>query len=275
MKSFFETRGQNAAVSSRLYLNRLVYGFIRSTFKTPEKGWIQSRWYWFHFPLSLRGYILWSSPLQAWFSAEDETAVEYMLHLQSYEPVQWVQPREGEVFIDVGGYIGSYSMLASRAVGPAGRVVILEPEPNNRRQLERNLLLNGIANCKIVPQAAWSGNGSVGWHQDNEPVWHRVAEGQNNRVVDAVRIDELVSRFSLSRVDWIKMDIEGAEVDALKGAEITLRRFHPQLFIEVHETLKPITEFLSQAGYSIVNASFDVPPERHGWILARASYGSF
>jgi FkbM family methyltransferase len=271
MKSFFETRGQNAAVCSRLYLNRLVYSVIRSTFKTPERGWIHTRWYWFHFPLSLRGYILWSSPLQAWFSAEDETAVEYMLHLQNYEPVQWVQPREGEVFIDVGGYIGSYSMLASQAVGPAGRVVILEPEPNNRRQLERNLLLNGIANCQIVPQAAWSGNGSVGWHQDKEPVWHRVEEGQHDQAVDAVRIDDLVSRFSLSRVDWIKMDIEGAEVDALKGAEVTLRRFHPQLFIEVHETLKPITEFLSRAGYSIVSASFDVPPERHGWILARAS----
>jgi FkbM family methyltransferase len=271
VKSFFETRGQNLTVSARLYLNRLVYGFIRSTFRAPERGWIRSRWYWFHYPLSLRGETLWSEPLRAWFCPEDETAVEFMLHQQYYEPVQWVQPREGEVFIDVGGYIGSYSILAARAVGPSGRVVILEPEPNNRRQLERNLLLNGITNCQIVPQAAWSGSGSVGWHQDYEPVWHRVEEGQNDQAVDAVRIDDLVSRFSLSRVDWIKMDIEGAEVDALKGAEATLRRFHPQLFIEVHETLKPITEFLSQTGYSIVDATFDVLPERHGWILARAS----
>ncbi len=271
MKSFFETKGRSAAVSSRLYLNRLVYGLIRSTFKTPERGWINSRWYWLHFPLSLRGEILWSSPLQAWFSAENETALEYMLHLQGYEPVEWVAPRDGDVFIDVGGYIGSYAILAARAVGPAGRVVILEPEPTNRRQLERNLLLNGITNCQIVPQAAWSGSGSVGWHQDHEPVWHRVENGQNDQAVDAVSIDDLVSRFSLSRVDWIKMDIEGAEVDALKGAEATLRRFHPQLFIEVHETLEPITEFLSQVGYSIVSAKFDIPPEHHGWVLARAS----
>lgn len=270
MKSFFETKGHTATGSARLYLNRLVYALIRSTCRTPERGWIQSRWYWFHFPLSLRGEILWSSPLQAWFSAENETAVEYMLHLDGYEPVQWVEPREGETFIDVGGYIGSYSILAARAVGSRGRVVILEPEPNNRRQLERNLLLNGITNCQIVPQAAWSGSGPIGWHQDHVPVWHRIEEGHNDQAVDAVRVDDLVSRFSLSRVDWIKMDIEGGEVDALKGAEATLRRFHPQLFIEVHETLTPITEFLSKVGYSIVSATFDVPPERHGWILARS-----
>jgi len=237
----------------------------------PEKGWLHSRWYWFHFPLSLRGEILWSPSLHAWFCPEDETALEYMLHLQSYEPVQWVQPREGEVFIDVGGYTGSYSILAARAVGSTGRVVILEPESNNRRQLERNLLLNKITNCQVVPQAAWSASGSVGWHQDNHPVWHKVEEGKNDQAVEAVSIDELVSRFSLTRVEWIKMDIEGAEVDALKGAEDTLRRFRPRLFIEIHETLQPIKAVLASFGYSIDSATFDVKPDHHGWILARGS----
>jgi FkbM family methyltransferase len=237
----------------------------------PKQGWLHSRWYWFHFPLPLRGKTLWSEPLQAWFSPDDETALEFMLHLQDYEPVQWVRPREGEVFLDVGGYIGSYSISAAKTVGAAGRVVILEPESNNRRQLEKNLDLNGITNCQVLPLAAWSSSGSVGWHQDAHPVWHRVDAGQNGLAVAAVSIDDLVHRLSLSRVDWIKMDIEGAEVDALNGAENTLIQFHPQLFIEVHETLKRVTELLAKFGYTIVSATFDVEPERHGWVHARAS----
>jgi FkbM family methyltransferase len=236
----------------------------------PAQGWLHSRWYWFHFPLSLRRAVLWSRPLRAWFAPEDETALEYMLRLQSYEPVQWVQPGDGEVFIDVGGYIGSYSIPAARAVGPTGRVLILEPNTDNRRQLERNLALNGITNCQVLPLAAWSASGSVGWHQDNQPVWHRVDETQNHQAVNAVSIDDLVFRLSLTRVDWIKMDIEGAEVNAIEGAQGTLRKFRPQLFIEVHETLKTVTELLSNFGYSIASATFDLQPERHGWILARA-----
>jgi len=194
-----------------------------------------------------------------------------MLRLESYEPVQWVQPRQGETFIDVGGYIGSYSIRAARAVGKTGRVVILEPEPNNRRQLERNLGSNRITNCQVLPLAAWSKSRRIGWHQDEHPVWHKVDESQSQQSVNAVSIDDLIHRLSLARVDWIKMDIEGAEVEALKGAEGTLSKFHPQLFIEVHETLNAVKELLTKFGYSITSATFDLKPERHGWILAQGS----
>lgn len=267
----FETRGQTVAISARIYLNKLVYVFVRSACKRPVRGWLHSPLYWFHFPLSLRGKVLWSPPLQAWFCPEHETALEYMIRLESYEPVDWVQPSEGQTFIDVGGYIGSYSISAARAVGPAGRVLILEPEPNNRRQLERNLQLNGITNCTILPLAAWSASGLVGWHQDDQPVWHKVEERQNGQTMNAVSIDDLVDRLAIERVDWIKMDIEGAEVGALKGAQKTLKKYHPQLFIEVHETLKEVSELLSHSGYSVIKEGFDIQPERHGWILARPS----
>jgi len=271
LKSFFETKGQRASVSARLYFNKLVYGLIRQTRRMPEGGWIHSRWYWFDYPLSLRGETLWSEPLRAWFCPEDETALEYMIHLQKYEPVQWVRPKEGEVFIDVGGYVGSYSIAAARAVGPTGQVVTLEPDFKNRRQLERNLALNGITNCQVLPLAAWSTSGFIGWHQDSHPVFHKVEKAQSDKEIEAVCIDDLVQRLSLDRVDWIKMDIEGVEIDALEGAADTLVRCRPQLFIEIHETLQPFTELLKRFNYAVVEAVFDVPPEHHGWILARAS----
>ena len=152
--------------------------------------------------------------------------------------------------------------------------VIIEPERDNRRQLERTLLLHGVMNCHIVPQAAWSPSGSVGWHQDNQPVSTSLEESRDDHAVDGVSIDDLIRRLSLARVERIKMGIASPEVDALEAAEATLRRFHRQLIIEHHETLNRITEFFAQVGHSIVVATFDARPKRNGWNPARVPLGS-
>lgn len=268
-KSFFETRGRTTSVSARLYCNKLVYAFVRSTHKTPPKGWLHSRWHWYRYPFSMRGTVLWSPFLKAWFSPEDESAIECMLHLPDYEPLRWVQPVSGGVFIDIGAYIGAYAMLAARAVGPQGRVIAMEPDLANRAQLERNLVLNRIENCLVSPYAAWSNCGRVGWRKGNEPVWNAVDRNESNGAVEAVTVDEFVSQVGLDRVDWIKLDIEGGEVEALKGSAGTLAKFRPALFIEIHETASVLRALLKSCGYTIERELFDQKPERHGWMLAR------
>ena len=105
-------------------------------------------------------------------------------------------------------------------------------------------------------------------------MWHRIDEQEGSGVIETTRVDDLVADRSLERVDWIKMDIESGEVEALKGAAATLSRFRPALFIEVHRTLGHLTELLQGCGYSIVQASFDEIPDKHGWILARPDGGS-
>ena len=86
--------------------------------------------------------------------------------------------------------------------------------------------------------------------------------------MDAVTVDDLVRRFALNRVDWIKLDVEGAEVEVLKGAEQSIQRFHPVLFIEVHGTLHALEAFLPQFGYSIDKMTFGGITENHGHVLA-------
>jgi FkbM family methyltransferase len=265
-----ETRGRSAWVTAEVYCNKLTYGLIRTFGKTPASGWVSSPLHWHRFPFSLRGRVLWSPFLDAWFSPQDGSAIECMLRLPDYEPVDWVAPAAGEIFLDIGAYVGPYSIRAARAVGPAGRVIALEPDWTNRRQLEKNLALNEITNCTVAPLAAWSRSGSVGWRHGSEPVWHRVDDSTVSGEMEATTVDELVQRMALPRVDWIKLDIEGAEVEALRGAEATLRDFRPALFIEVHETLAPLKSLLAQFGYAIVREQFDQPPARHGWLLARA-----
>jgi FkbM family methyltransferase len=148
--------------------------------------------------------------------------------------------------------------------------VALEPDTLNRRQLERNLALNKLENVLILPLALWSHSGTVGWRHGDEPVWHRVRD-EGELTQQSVSIDELADKLRLARLDWIKLDIEGAEVEALRGASRTLRDYGPKLFIEVHETKDVVATILHEAGYKVIRELYDQPLDRHGWILAQRS----
>jgi FkbM family methyltransferase len=260
---------QTVPTTARILCNKLSYGLVRAVRKTPEGGWLHSSFHWYRFPFSLRGRVIWSAPLNGWFCPQNEAAMEYMLQMEAYEPVAWVAPRQGDVFLDVGAFVGWHTIRTARTVGPSGRVICLEPDPINRRQLERNLELNGVTNCTVSPLAAWSKTGEErGWYTEKAPDCCRITESGGSSTVRTTTIDDLVSGFGLARLDWIKIDVEGAEVDVLKGAVATLRRFRPSLFVEIHDTVSGVRDFLSQNGYSIEREAFDGSPAPHGWFCA-------
>jgi FkbM family methyltransferase len=263
-----KTRALKLAAMGRIVVNKATYVLVRALASTPPDGWLHSPWHWYRFPFSLRNHFLWSPSLQCWFWPEDESAIECMLHLPNYEPVEWVAPRPGDIFLDVGGYTGWYSIQAARAVQSSGRVLAFEPDSVNRGQLERNLVLNNIQNTQVLPLAVWSRTCCVGWEKEDQPVWHHVGRLEEGNARQAISIDDLVAQFNLPRVDWIKLDIEGAEIAALHGATRTLMTFHPKLFIEVHLTKATVLGILQKIGYKVEREKYDVPPDHHGWILA-------
>jgi FkbM family methyltransferase len=214
---------------------------------------------------------LWSPQLAAWFCPENEASIELMLH-ESSEPVEWVDLSEGDVFLDVGAFVGWHTIRAARIVGPSARVISLEPDPINRRQLETNLALNHVTNCTVIPFGAWSKTGEdLGWSTEKSPDCCRIEGNQSSGGIKTTTVDDLVAEMRLTRLNWIKMDIEGGEVEALKGAENTLRDFRPRLFVEVHNTVQSVKELLRRYGYSIEREVYDHSPEPHGWYQARAS----
>jgi len=262
-----ETHGQSMMTTAKIACNKTIYLANRAAGRASETGLVHAYWHWARYPFLLRRTTLWSAALKAWFVPEDESAIECLLHMPHYEPIDWVDPKEGEYFLDGGGYVGWYAIQASRAVGSSGRVLVFEPDAANRNQLERNLALNNLDNVEILPLAIWSCSGKVAWRHAAEPVWHKVAEDGEFRA-QAVSIDELMCQRKLPRLDWIKLDIEGGEVNALLGASVTLLSHHPKLFIEIHETAAAVARILSDAGYRITRQLYDQPPDRHGWILA-------
>jgi FkbM family methyltransferase len=138
--------------------------------------------------------------------------------------------RPGDVFLDLGAYVGPFTLLASRLVGPEGRVVAFEPDPVTRALLERNLAANGASNVIVAPYAVGDRDGRVSFVASGDSVGHVGSEGDLE--VEQVTLDGYCERQGLTPT-VAKVDIEGGEAAALSGSEAI--RHVRELVLEVHE----------------------------------------
>lgn len=142
-------------------------------------------------------------------------------------------PKAG-IAIDVGAHYGDYTLALATAVGPAGRVLAVEPQQHACAILQRNVALNRFQHVSVLPIALGDSNTSarLGLHADPS----RSSLGLDTDAAETVtveRLDDRLAREAVSRVDFMKLDIEGAELFALRGAEQTLRTYRPTLLIEI------------------------------------------
>ncbi|MBX6313071.1 MAG: FkbM family methyltransferase [Isosphaeraceae bacterium] len=163
--------------------------------------------------------------------------------LGAYEPVDsslFVKLlRPGLTVIDAGANAGQYSLLAATAIGPEGVVHAFEPIPATFERLARAVTDNGLANVRLNQAALWHEAttlqlGLPADHLANSGAFTVGAGGPATIEAPAVRLDDYVREQGLSRVDLIKMDIEGAEPYALAGARETLGRWRPLLLLEIN-----------------------------------------
>jgi FkbM family methyltransferase len=143
-----------------------------------------------------------------------------------------VEVQSRDVVIDGGGCWGDTALYFAQR---AKRVYCFECIPANLKILEGNLSLNPELGSRIqvVPKALWNRSGEKFMFEDLGPGSRPASSGKGIQV-ETESIDEFVSKNSLPRVDFIKMDIEGAEPEALRGAEQTIRKHHPKLAISVY-----------------------------------------
>jgi FkbM family methyltransferase len=179
--------------------------------------------------------------------------------------------RPGQRVADLGANIGYFTLLAARLVGPSGRVFAFEPEPRNFACLARNIALNDYGHAAAFNQAAWHTPGRLKLYQANErdtgahtlrethAMWYFDAPRGGAFVeVEAVVPDDLLA--AVAPFDVIKMDIEGAEMDALLGMAKTIERsprltlfveFFPQALREMgHPPEELLTLLLERHGFS-------------------------
>ena len=136
-----------------------------------------------------------------------------------------VQP--GMVVLDLGAHVGFYTLLASELVGPRGLVLAFEPEPRNYSMLLENVRSAGATNVRAFACAVSDVDGTAPFNVGPTLGEHSlyVAASQNIRIeVPVVRLDAfLQSQADIPHVDVVKSDIQGAELDALRGMEHTVR----------------------------------------------------
>jgi FkbM family methyltransferase len=148
-----------------------------------------------------------------------------------------IEAEPGEVVIDGGGCTGDTALYFADRVGGAGMVYCFEFDPDNLAVLEQNLDLNPSLKdrIKVVRNALWDESGEVIEYSANGPGTSLFGSGgETDRQASTLNIDDLVKAEKLEKVDFIKMDIEGAELKALRGAEQTLRAFRPKLAISLY-----------------------------------------
>jgi FkbM family methyltransferase len=177
---------------------------------------------------------------------------------------RWLQP--GMTVLDIGAHHGYYSLLASRRVGSGGHVFAFEPSARERKALREHLKMNGCRNvvveelalgCEEKAAELYVVQGSqTGCNSLRKPIIESTAV---TRKVQVRRLDDWLEEQKIARVDFIKLDVEGGELDVLKGAEKLLgRRPRPVVLAEVQDLrtepwgyrAKEIIEYLRRKGFT-------------------------
>ncbi len=166
-----------------------------------------------------------------------------------------IECSEGDVAIDAGGCYGDTALYFAHKAGPGGKVASFEFLPVNLGIYRRNIGLNPelAGRIRLYEHPVWSESGQEMFVSAAGPGTRVLLQTDDPHAlkVETLKIDDLICRGDLPRIDFIKMDIEGAEMAALKGAESVLRRFKPKLAITVYHDFRDfwtIPQFLDGLG---------------------------
>lgn len=171
------------------------------------------------------------------------------------------------VVLDAGANIGTEALVAAKSVGPSGKVFAFEPVPVVYRAMVQNIEINNLqARITAFQFALGSEAKSVEFHlmapeMPNQGMSsaHRFPESSQTILVQQIALDAWVSQTNCTRLDFIKMDIQGGELNMLKGGLGTLRKFRPIIFTEAGEaeqrqagsTLHEFGAYIEGLGYDI------------------------
>jgi len=145
-----------------------------------------------------------------------------------------VQPCPGDTVLDCGAFTGDNSVEFAEDVGMTGKVYAFEPCPRTFQCLKENILSLGLNGIVVPVMAAVSRvSGQLRFEMGDNPLGSRLAE-TGDIVVESVSLDDFVVEKEIKEVQFVKMDIEGAEMDALLGAKCTIKEYAPKMAICIY-----------------------------------------
>ena len=177
---------------------------------------------------------------------EADTQVSEHVKRDAYEPnvtaVFLDRLRPGMHVLDIGANIGWYTMLSASLVGPSGSVIAIEPNPESAKLLEASRRANSFENVIVLQVAAGREPGLLVLHGSYGDAMTLAAPNDEAALRDATtvpsfKVDDLIPREK--KIDLVKIDVQGAEYNALLGASELITRWHPTIVSEFSPSMMP------------------------------------
>jgi FkbM family methyltransferase len=186
--------------------------------------------------------------------------------------------RKGDTVLDIGAHIGVFSSAAAILTGEKGKVYAFEPSKQTFDLLQKTISINKSGNVVEGVHAAIGGYtgkinffvSSIAGDNSNSIVAYKEDRELFPAEVDIFTIDDFVAAHKIEQIKYMKIDVEGAELDALKGARYVLKRMQPFIILAIHpeaiaakgDSLKNIYDLITNASYMITYNGKEVDEER-------------
>jgi FkbM family methyltransferase len=208
-----------------------------------------------------RKLILRDEGLAFWMNSLTEPARGHRFYFERYKPT------DGDICLDCGANYGYVTYLMSKMVGELGRVISFEPDPETFEMLKRNVEEHRLKNVTIVNKALWNektvlnfnAEGSLGGglvrtiNRDKSMLKQQIS-------VETTTLEEVAHELNLPRIDFVKMDIEGAELEVLQSSGKLLARHKTRLAVASEHlrdgqlTFGRVEQILKEAGYEVATS---------------------
>jgi FkbM family methyltransferase len=177
------------------------------------------------------------------------TGLDYEVELNQF--LSFLKPND--VVCDVGANIGTYAIRAAFKIAPGGHVYAFEPLKENQEMLLNSISQNQAKNITVIGSVVGDENGTVSFSSNGRNSSAKIsADNQRDaKILPIITLDSFAEEYQIKRLDWIKMDIEGAEPLVLKGIPNCIERFKPSFLFENHEGGAETCKILSALKYKI------------------------
>lgn len=175
--------------------------------------------------------------------------------------------KQGDIVVDAGAYSGFFTIYASKKVGKNGKVISFEPDPFNFHLLKRNVALNKLTNVALINKGLYSKDATLSFYVQGIGSSFVIPKGKDviNKAI-AVSLDSELKRLGIEKVDFIKMDIEGGEIEAVKGFVQTIEQ-NPNIHFAIasyhrvngKETNVFLEKFFPRIGLKVVTEKGEHP----------------
>lgn len=158
-----------------------------------------------------------------------------------------------KIFYDIGAHAGFYTMMFSKLANKNGAVYAFEPNPYNLYNLNKHLDINSLYNVSVFQTAVSDFKDYISFVNDENSYMGKINQSGSGFYVNTDYIDNLVTKNIIKPPDFIKIDVEGAELSVLKGSMNTLQKYYPILFIAIDdkENKVEIYHLLTKLEYNI------------------------